>query len=500
MCGISAIISYSNEDVIKSLLESLYYIQHRGQDSFGIVGIQHSQRIMLCNSLKSYKRHGLIKTEDLMNYDSSRIGNSKKLLLPTGNDYEDLPKGNVGIGHVRYPTTGGKDINSIQPFIKRPTLKQQYSNRQYIMAHNGQVRIRPGFERVLEELNVSKNISTDSELILNILMIELDYQKILTDEIIRTAVRKLGEYLIGSYSIILYITDVGLITFRDINGIKPLSIGKKDDNYIINSETVGIKGADYEYMCSVDPGEVVIFYNNQYSRDVVRVKYKENCELRPCIFEWIYMANVSSVIEGVSVYDARLKMGEYLANKIKQTLINVGYDIADIDYVVPVPETSKPSAIMVAEKLGITYRELLIKNRYVNRTFIMDSQNKRKHNIKHKFLLIDHLIRDKNIILVDDSIVRGNTLKHVVSQLRNAGARNIIVASCSAPIRYINRYGIDIQDPELLIARSKNEDEIAGELGANAVIYQSIYDMKRSIMDLNPKIKNFEMSVFEGDK
>jgi amidophosphoribosyltransferase len=212
------------------------------------------------------------------------------------------------------------------------------------------------------------------------------------------------------------------------------------------------------------------------------------------------MGNVSSVIEGVSVYDARLKMGEYLANKIKQTLINVGYDIADIDYVVPVPETSKPSAIMVAEKLGITYRELLIKNRYVNRTFIMDSQNKRKHNIKHKFLLIDHLIRDKNIILVDDSIVRGNTLKHVVSQLRNAGARNIIVASCSAPIRYINRYGIDIQDPELLIARSKNEDEIAGELGANAVIYQSIYDMKRSIMDLNPKIKNFEMSVFEGDK
>mgnify|MGYP006153089255 FL=1 len=178
----------------------------------------------------------------------------------------------------------------------------------------------------------------------------------------------------------------------------------------------------------------------------------------------------------------------------------MGYDIADIDYVVPVPETSKPSAIMVAEKLGITYRELLIKNRYVNRTFIMDSQNKRKHNIKHKFLLIDHLIRDKNIILVDDSIVRGNTLKHVVSQLRNAGARNIIVASCSAPIRYINRYGIDIQDPELLIARSKNEDEIAGELGANAVIYQSIYDMKRSIMDLNPKIKNFEMSVFEGDK
>jgi amidophosphoribosyltransferase len=253
------------------------------------------------------------------------------------------------------------------------------------------------------------------------------------------------------------------------------------------------------HVCDVLPGEAIVFYNNKDRKEIVKIQYCE-ATFTPCIFEWIYMANVSSVIEGVSVYNARQRMGEYLAVKIMAYLKANFMGSLNIDYVVPVPETSKPAAIIVAEIMDIKYRELLIKNRYVNRTFIMDSQKKRKNNIRHKFMVIDHMVRGKNIILVDDSIVRGNTLKYIVGELKRKGARTVIVASCSPAIKYVNRYGIDIQDPELLIARGKGDAEIAKELGADAVIYQDIDDLKKSVTDYNPEIKDFEMSVFEGDK
>jgi amidophosphoribosyltransferase len=439
-------------------------------------------------NVETIKNPGLISTEDLDGENSSGSVAS------------------VGIGHVRYPTTGSKGMESAQPYSKRvgPSLlsrRSGYIAREFIMAHNGQVKIKDDMRPHLKDLEVGSR--SDSDILLNILTQELSYHTALNEETIRKTLFRVDEYLDGSYSVVLYVTDVGLIAFRDKRGIKPLSIGKYDlsesNNYIVNSESVALSGVNYDHVCDVLPGEAIVFYNNKERKEIVKIQYCE-ANLTPCIFEWIYIANVSSVIEGVSVYNARQRMGEYLAVKIMAYLKANLMGSLNIDYVVPVPETSKPAAIIVAEIMDIKYRELLIKNRYVNRTFIMDSQKKRKNNIRHKFLVIDNMVRGKNIILVDDSIVRGNTLKHLVGELKRKGARAVIVASCSPAIKYVNRYGIDIQDPELLIARGKGDVEIAKELGADAVIYQDIDDLKKSVTDYNPEIKDFEMSVFEGDK
>jgi amidophosphoribosyltransferase len=473
MCGISGIISYSKKHIIKDLLQSLYYIQHRGQDSYGITTLNSN------NNLCVIKNHGLIDTDTINITEGDELYNDS----------------NVGIGHVRYPTTGTKGTDSIQPFHKYVDFKDVF-----IMAHNGQIQIKEAYMTYLKDSGIDLKTNSDSELLLNIISYKFPLSTCLSTEIIRKNLNDISEMLEGSYSIILYIKGYGMIVMRDKNGIKPLIVGHNNNTYLVSSESISLKSLNYKILCDVNPGEAIIFNNNNRTNNykIDRIQYVSNHILRPCIFEWIYIANIASIIDGVSVYDARVNMGEKLSKRIYNYFNDNHLNLKDIDYVVPVPETSKSSTIMVAEKLCIKYREIIIKNRYVNRTFIMDSQEKRKHNLKHKFMIIEHMVRGKNILLIDDSIVRGNTLKHLVKSLKEIGAASVIVGSCSPEIKYINRYGIDIQDPELLVANNRTNSEIADYLGADHVIYQTIDDLKSSITELNPDITDFELSVFNN--
>jgi amidophosphoribosyltransferase len=368
------------------------------------------------------------------------------------------------------------------------------------MSHNGQIKIKDKYMDYIKESKIDLEVKSDSCLLLNILSFKFAHYSKLTSIIVKKVLNEISEILEGSYSIILYIIGYGMIAVRDKYGIKPLIVGYKDGTYLVSSESISLKSLNYKILCDVNPGEAIIFNNDLLGKnfEIERTYYIDNPIFRPCIFEWIYIANVTSVLDGVSVYDVRLNMGRKLSKTISDYFIDNHLDIKMIDYVVPVPETSKPATIMVAEKLGIKYREVVIKNRYVNRTFIMDSQEKRKHNLKHKFMIIEHMVKDKNLLLIDDSIVRGNTLKYLVNALKENGAASVIVGSCSPEIKYINRYGIDIQDPELLVANNRTPMEIAEYLGADHVIYQTIDDLKSSITELNPDISYFELSVFNN--
>jgi len=473
MCGISGIISYSKKHIIKDLLQSIYYIQHRGQDSYGITTINSN------NNLCVIKNHGLIDTDTINITEGDELYNDS----------------NVGIGHVRYPTTGSKGVDSIQPFHKYVNFKDVI-----IMSHNGQIKIKEDYIPYLKENKIELEAISDSELLLNIILLKLSCPTSLSSDIISKIFNDISIMLEGSYSIILYIKGYGMIALRDKYGIKPLIVGYKDGTYLISSESVSLQSMHYKILCDVKPGEAIIF-NNDYKKknfEIERINYIDDAVLRPCIFEWVYMANGASIIDGVSVYDARLNMGRKLSKRIYDYFIDNHLDLKKIDYVVPVPETSKPATIMVADKLGIKYREIIIKNRYVNRTFIMDNQKKRKQNLVHKFMIIEHMVRGKNILLIDDSIVRGNTLKHLIKCLKEYGSKSIIVGSCSPKIKYINRYGIDIQDPKLLVANNRNNIEISEYLGADHVIYQTIDDLKSCITDINSDITDFELSVFNN--
>ena len=470
MCGISGIISYSNKPIIKDLLQSIYYIQHRGQDSYGITTINNNN-----NNLCVIKKQGLIDT------DTINITKGDEL-------YGNVST--VGVGHVRYPTTGSKCDESIQPFHKESL----------IMAHNGQIKVKPQYRAFLKGTGIKLEAVSDSELLLTILLFKLSLSSTITTDIIRKLLKDISDMLDGSYSIILYIKGYGMIAIRDKYGIKPLIVGVSDNTYLVSSESTSLKSLNYKILGDVKPGEAIIF-NNDYKKmkfEIEKINYVDNAVLRPCIFEWVYVANVTSIIDGVSVYDARLNMGSKLARKISDYFYDNNLDLKKIDYVVPVPETSKPSTIMIADKLGLTYREVIIKNRYVDRTFIMDNQEKRKHNLNHKFMILEHMVMGKNILLIDDSIVRGNTLKYLVKALKDNGANMVIVGSCSPEIKYVNRYGIDIQDPKLLVANNRNPTEIADYLGSDHVIYQSIEDLTSCITDINPDITDFEMSVFNN--
>ena len=459
MSGISAIISYSNKDITIDLLNSLNYIQHRGNYSHGITTIN------ILNNINTFKDLGPIPTHDIFSKHAENI------------------KSCIGIGNIN------NNVNS------KPFTKLFENNNKFIISHNGNVKINPDLIKSELGIKFSSNINSDTELILNILIHKLSYGHIDVNAITKS-LRFLEYFVIGSYSVILYISTIGLIVFRDKYGHKPLSIGRKNENYLIISESVGIKGIDYEHLCDVGAGEVIIFYDKNINTCIntcikgnsliVRKQYSENPILKPCILEWVNIANVSSIIDGVSVYESRLKMGEQLGNTIIDNITKIwmkDVSLADIDYVCPIHDISRPSSLMVAEKLRKVYRELII----------IDSEEKIKNSNKNTFLMIDHLIKDKNILIVTDSIVSGNTLICIVSEMRKRGVNKIIVASCSPPIKHI-----DILDPELLIANGKNNDEIANALGADLVIYQKIEDLKKSISDINPDINNFEMSVFEN--
>ncbi len=462
MCGIIGIVA--QDSVNQALYDGLTVLQHRGQDAAGIV---------TCNKgrLHLVKKNGLVR-------DVFRTGHMLSLL------------GNMGIGHVRYPTAGYFTSAEAQPF---------YVNSPFgiTLAHNGNLT---NAAQLKEELFKSDrrhiNTDSDSEILLNVFAHELQQQGSLeinaTD--IFNAVRRVHERCHGAYAVVAMITGVGIVGFRDPNGIRPVVFGKRSgasrEEYIIASESVAVQSLGFELVRDIEPGEAVFI-------DAEGGLFTEQCAKNPvctpCIFEHVYFARPDTIIDKISVYKARLRMGEYLANKILKV-----YPDHDIDVVIPIPDTSRTSALPLANKLGVVYREGFVKNRYIGRTFIMPGQKQRKKSVRQKLNAIDLEFKGKNVLLVDDSIVRGTTSKQIIQMAREAGANKVYFASAAPPVRYANVYGIDMPAVEELIGHNRQDTQIAQAIGADWLIYQDLADLIVAAQIGNPSIKEFETSVFDG--
>ncbi len=427
MCGILGIIG--NYEVVGDIYRGLLSLQHRGQDSAGI--ITYSDRFNI------KKGNGLV----------SEIFKEKNL---------SYLKGNIGIGHVRYPTIGGGKAEDAQPFyVNIPSG--------IIMAHNGNVINYTQLKRELEEVNLRHlNSKSDVEAILNVFASKLEKRGKVNIDNIFASVKEVYKKVEGSYSVIAYIRNKGLLAFRDPVGFKPLIYGKKDANYAFASESVALDTLGYKRIRDVKAGEAIFIDTNgkEYSKILGNKKH------RPCIFEWVYFARPDSVIDGISVYGARLRLGKELAKTVKKLRL-------PIDLIIPVPDTSRAAAITLSEELNIPYREGLIKNRYIGRTFIMPQQAMRKMSIRLKLNPIEGEIKGKNILIVDDSIVRGNTSRQIVQLIKEAGAKKIFFASYSPPLRHPCVYGIDMQTRSEFIAKNKSIKDIEKEIGTDKLIYQS---------------------------
>ena len=451
MCGIIGLVSLNKGNIVCDLTESLYHLQHRGQDSYGF-------SLITDNKIIIHKDKGLIKN-DLNNYNSE-----------------------FGIGHTRYPTKGSNTINEAQP------LYFSGKNHKISIVHNGQIWLNDRLSKYLESNNIpiNKDITSDSVIILSIIGYHLDEYSIITSDIIKDIVLKLYSILEGSFNIICLIENFGLICFKDQYSIRPLILGKKDNDYLISSESISLTSLDYDIVSDIYNNEIYIFTDK-----INHIKLDLKNKIKPCIFEWVYLAREETIMYGVNVYEARFKMGEYLANKIKKTIPT---DLLkDIDYIVPIPDTSKPCALSISKHLKIPYSESITKNRYVNRTFIMNTQDKRKKNIKRKLNVVEHLIKDKNLMIVDDSIVRGNTIKHIINLLKKHNVGKIIVISCSPEIINENIYGIDIPNKDSLICYNS---DINKELNVDFIMFQDLEDLKNSIRYFNNKLTHFEDSIF----
>ena len=451
MCGIVGVLG--NKEVINDIYDSLIIIQHRGQDAAGIVSYE--------NRFNIKKGEGLVR-------DTFR--------------QEDLNhlKGNLGIGHVRYPTLGGIGIENAQPFISTTPYG-------VALAFNGNIINFDSLKEKLERQDRRIIISTsDAELLLNLLSVEMEKKLDFSPDILFEAVRGLFNKVKGSYSVVALIKDKGILAFRDPYGIKPLIFGKKDGSYCVVSESVVLDTLGYEIERDVYPGEAVFFSTEGkiYSKKLSKEKH---C---PCIFEYVYFARPDSTIDEISVYEARLNLGKNLAKEIKKKGI-------DIDIVVPVPDTSRPVAISLAEELKIKYREGLMKNRYVGRTFIMPHQNKREELIRIKLSPVKEIMKDKKVLLVDDSIVRGTTSKKIVQLIRNAGAKEVHFASSSPPLKFPCYYGIDMQTKGEFIACKRTLENIREIIGADSLTYQSVKGLIEAVS--NHKVKNFCTACFTGE-
>jgi len=451
MCGITGLISLDKKNIINNLYESLYHLQHRGQDAFGFSYMNDSK-------IEYIKEKGL-----LSNYSTN-----KNIIT------------NVGIGHVRYPTKGLNTINEVQPL----ELNGEYHNISIV--HNGQIWKTDMLKKYLDTHNIEldEEITSDSIILLYLLSYHLNKHEILTEKIIKEIILILYTILEGSFNCICLIEGYGLITFKDQFSIRPLILGKKDNNYVISSESVSITSIDYEIVNDIYNNELHIF-NDDYHK----ISLGTNYHIKPCIFEWVYLAREESYLYGVNVYKSRYKMGEMIADRIKA-------QIKDVDYVIPVPDTSKPVALAISDILNIRYREAITKNRYVNRTFIMNTQEKRKSNIKRKLNIVKEYIEDKNIIIVDDSIVRGNTIKHIINLLKKYKAKDIYVVSACPEIVNENVYGIDIPTKEELLCNGKKKDQLIEELNIKDIFFQDINDLQKCICQFNPQITDFELTIF----
>ena len=464
MCGVVGIVS--KNEVASDLYEALTVIQHRGQDAAGIATSEEKR-------LNSRKQLGLVREVFREHHIQSLTGK-------------------IGIAHVRYPTAGGASRELAQPM---------YVNSPYGMSivHNGNlVNTDSLCEELAETDRRHLNTNSDSEVILNIFAHEL--QQIggvqPSKEEIFEAVTRMQSRLSGAYSIIIMINNVGLVAVRDPHGIRPLIIGKRDEDlmgaeYMIASESAAIDALDFKIIDDIAAGET-IFISKEGKMS--RSKSQKAAKHSPCIFEYVYLARPDSVIDKVSVHKARQRMGIYLGEKILGL-----YPEHEIDVVIPIPESSTTSANEVAKKLDLPYREGFVKNRYIGRTFIMPKQEMRRKSVKRKLNPITMEFEGKNVLLVDDSIVRGTTSKQIVEMAREAGAKKVFFASAAPPIRFQNVYGIDMAATTELIAHQKDEDQIAEYIGADWLVYQNLEDLIRSAKEGNKEIENFETSIFDGE-
>jgi len=464
MCGIVGIIS--SEDVNQQIYDSLLLLQHRGQDSTGIATMDQTM-------FHIYKAKGQVST-------AYRTRDMRNLV------------GKTGLGHVRYATKGSAEsIEEAQPF---------YVNAPYgiVLVHNGNLTNTRELEKELFSVDRRHtNSSSDTEMLLNIFATELQDQVLyqeLEPNIIFKAIKSLHKRVQGSYAAISLISGHGLLAFRDPFGIRPLVIGKRlspdnKEEWMIASESLVLENNDYVIVRDVEPGEAV-FINNQgefYSQQC-----SDNPKLFPCSFEYVYLARPDSIMNGISVYKARLKMGDYLAETIKKTIKS-----GDVDVVMPIPDSSRPAAMQVARQLGIEYREGFFKNRYVGRTFIMPGQQKRKQSVRQKLNAMSTEFKNKNVLIVDDSIVRGTTSKQIIQMAKLAGANKVIFTSAAPPVRFPHVYGINMPNRDELIAHDKSIQEIAKKLEIDDLVYQSVENLKKSIIN-DSSINDLEMCCFTG--
>ena len=465
MCGIVGIVA--KNPVNQAIYDGLTVLQHRGQDAAGMV---------TCDQSKLYlrKNNGLVRdvfqTRHMLNL-----------------------KGNMGIGHVRYPTAGCASSAEAQPF---------YVNTPYgiTLAHNGNLTNAETLKEDLMRDDLRHlNTNSDSEVLLNILAHELSnigkLRSNLEPSDIFQAVKRLHNRCAGGYAAVAMITGVGILGFRDPNGIRPVVFGERKTDigteFIIASESVAIDALDFQLIRDIEPGEAVFI---SVDGELHTQQCSENPSYSPCIFEHVYLARPDSIIDGISVYKARLRMGELLAHKILKL-----YPEHDIDVVIPIPDSSRTAALPLAYELGVKYREGFVKNRYIPRTFIMPGQNIRKKSVRQKLNAIDLEFRGKNVLLVDDSIVRGTTSREIVQMAREAGANRVYVASAAPPVRHPNVYGIDMPTASELIAYDQSVEEVAKIIGADWLVYQDLEDLISSTHRGNQKITNFDTSCFSGE-
>ncbi|SCK60024.1 amidophosphoribosyltransferase [Variovorax sp. HW608] len=461
MCGIVGVVS--NAPVNQLLYDALLLLQHRGQDAAGIVTLQQRKFFM-------HKAKGMVR-------DVFRTRNMRGL------------PGDVGLGQVRYPTAGNAySEEEAQPF---------YVNAPFgiVLVHNGNLTNAHALRAELFSADHRHtNTESDSEVLLNVLAHEIDRATrggSLTSAALFESVRNVHRRLRGSYAVVALIAGHGLLAFRDPYGIRPLAIGRgPDGTVIVASESVALEGTGHTFERNIAPGEAVFV-------DLQGQVHSEQCAdsptLNPCIFEFVYLARPDSVLDGISVYQARLNLGETLAKRVVSTV-----PPNEIDVIIPIPESSRPSATQLAHLLGIPYREGFVKNRYVGRTFIMPGQGVRKKSVRQKLNVIGSEFKGRNVLLVDDSIVRGTTSREIVQMARDAGARKVYLASAAPPVRFPNVYGIDMPTKDELVAHDRTVEQIRELIGCDALIYQDVDAMKRAIGSLNPKLDGFDASCFDG--
>lgn len=464
MCGIVGVIS--GGAVNQLLYDALLLLQHRGQDAAGIVTMQDSKCYM-------HKARGMVR-------DVFRTRNMRGL------------PGNVGLGQVRYPTAGNAySEEEAQPF---------YVNAPFgiVLVHNGNLTNAMALKRELIDIDRRHiNTTSDTEVLINVVAHELasaSRDRPLTPERVFAAVRAVHRRIKGSYAVVALIAGHGLLAFRDPYGIRPLCLGEGEGaegrEVMVASESVAIEGTGHRVLRDVAPGEAVFV---DLAGTIHARQCAENPSLNPCMFEFVYLARPDSVMDGISVYQARLNLGETLAQRLISSIRP-----SEIDVVIPIPESSRPSAMQLAQRIGKPYREGFVKNRYVGRTFIMPGQGVRRKSVRQKLNAIGVEFKDRNVLLVDDSIVRGNTSKEIVQMAREAGARKVYMASAAPPVRFPNVYGIDMPTSEELIAHQRTIEEIRAFIGADALIYQDVDAMKRVVGALNPSVQGFEASCFDG--